>query len=138
MIDQHNEILYLYIPVIVWAALLIIFFAVLARKFTLGRWDTNNPNPYSGETLGLPKGTFRGILTLTIMFVAVLLEIFTLNNPNYENQIDKFLTAFQMVLAFYFGSQVMSQLTSAETEKTEMISKNLGKEQPKKPDEGDV
>ena len=131
MINKENEILYLYIPIITWAALLIIFFLILARKFTLGKWDAKNPNPYSGETLGLPKGTLRGILTLTIMFVAILLEIFTLNNPDYERHISQFLTAFQMVIAFYFGGQVMSQLTAAETKKTEMISENLGKSESK-------
>ncbi len=136
MINQENEILYLYIPVIAWAALLIIFFLVLARKYTLGKWDTSNPNPYSGETLGLPKGTLRGILTLTIMFVAILLEIFTLNTPEYEHHISQFLTAFQMVIAFYFGGQVMSQLTNAETKKTEMISENLNKSESQEPGDG--
>ena len=111
----------------------------LANKYTFGNWTKENPNPYEDETLGLPKGTFRGILTLTIMFVAIMLEIFTLNdsgNNHYENSIAKFMTAFQMVLAFYFGSQVMSTLTSAETKKTEAISGKLSEDD--KPSTGDA
>ena len=71
------ELMLLYVPILIWVGLLIIYFIFLAKKYTFGDWTKDNPNPYEGETLGLPKGTFRGILTLTIMFVAVLLEIFT-------------------------------------------------------------
>ena len=121
-----NDKMLLYIPILVWGTLVIVYFIFLTRKFTFGNWPKENPNPFCNETLCLPKGTFRGILTLTIVFTAVLLEVFTLNdNPTgphkYEDSISKFMTAFQMVLAFYFGSQVMTTLTNAETKKTETI-----------------
>ena len=134
--NADNEILLLYIPVMVWALLIIIFFYALSRKYTFGKWEKDCPNPFNEETLCFPKGTFRGILTITIMFVAILLEIFTLKHPEYENHIGKFLTAFQMVLAFYFGSQVMSTLTNAETKKTEAISGKLSEDE--KPSTGDA
>jgi len=117
----QDDLLLLYVPVMIWTFLLVVYFFFLGRKFTFGNWTASNPNPYCDETLGLPKGTFRGVLTITIMFVAILLEVFTLRNPEYEKHTEKFLTAFQMVLAFYFGSQVMSTLTKAETKKTEAI-----------------
>ena len=121
-----NDKMLLYIPIVVWGALVIVYFIFLTRKFTFGNWTKENPNPFNDETLCMPKGTFRGILTLTIVFTAVMLEVFTLNDSQagshkYEDSISKFMTAFQMVLAFYFGSQVMTTLTNAETKKTETI-----------------
>lgn len=124
-ITCSNNLLLLYVPIMVWTFMLIVYFFFLARKFTFGNWTAQNPNPYCDETCGLPKGTFRGILTITIMFVAVVLEIFTLENPQYEAHTAKFMTAFQMVLAFYFGSQVMNTLTNAETKKTQAISQGI-------------
>lgn len=119
-----NDVWLLYVPILVWSLLLIIYFIFLTLRFTCGKWE-KQANPYCNETLGMPKGTLRGILTLTILFVAILLEVFTLSHPEHEKNTAQFIVAFQMVLAFYFGSQVMNQVTTAEKEKTQAVANSF-------------
>jgi hypothetical protein len=101
-----------------WCALMFVFLYFLGRKYTFGDWTQQNPNPYQDETLGMPKGTMRGLITLTLLFFTVILELHAIRNPLIENWTDKYITSFQMVLAFYFGSQVVSNLSSKDLEKT--------------------
>ena len=69
---------------------------------------TENPN--INETLGLPTGTVRGSLALTLMVSALAMTIAALGMPSEikENSfiVDNFdfiKTAFLMMIAFYFG-----------------------------------
>ena len=78
-------------------------------------------NPFASETMGLPPGTIRGAIALTVtigglaMFVATLgmdpsIEVNTLFVDNMEF----FKTAFLMVIAFYFGNKSLEALSKSE------------------------
>ena len=111
--------------VLAWIVLVILFFIFLLRKYTFGNWTEENPNPYKKETMGLPRGILRGVLTLSILFIVMLLEV---NNLFFdpqdlevagrifipEERFGQMLVAFQMVIAFYFGGKVMHHVTQAE------------------------
>ena len=59
-----------------WIVLVILFMAVLMRKYTFKVWTKEEPNPYQDETLGIPPGVFRAILTLSVISRFLLLEPF--------------------------------------------------------------
>lgn len=103
--------------VVVWLVFMCIVFGILLKKFTFGNWTPENPNPYQGETFGMPRGVFRGFITLSLVFIVMLLEIVNLVTEGLEGKIDQLLVAFQMMLAFYFGSKVMHHVTSADERK---------------------
>jgi hypothetical protein len=68
-------------------------------------------NPYQSDSFGLPPGTIRGILALTALVMFLLVEGVNLWSPaSLEGQFDGLVTAFQMVLAFYFGSRAVEVL----------------------------
>ena len=113
-----NDIfLFIYLPVIVWVLLMVILFYYLVRKYPLGDWDEENPNPYQGETFAMPRGVMRGMLTLSLIFIVMLMEVVNLKMPEFEDLIEKLLVAFQMMIAFYFGSKVMHHVTKADERK---------------------
>ena len=77
---------------------------------------TENPN--INQTLGLPTGTIRGTLALTLMIGALALTIAALGMENSlrENtflidNFDFFKTAFLMMIAFYFGNKSLELLS---------------------------
>ena len=81
-------------------------------------------NPNKGETLGLPKGTIRGTLALTLMIVGLAMTIaaFGMDNVLKENtflvdNFDFFKTAFLMMIAFYFGNKSL-ELIGYKSQKT--------------------
>lgn len=117
-----------YVPILTWLILVLILFVILLRKYTFGHWTKENPNPGEGETLELPRGTFRGILTLTLLFVTVILETVSVHTPGFEDNVHEFLVGFQMMIAFYFGSKVMHHITSTDRQKTEIISESTRQE----------
>lgn len=106
------------VTVLLWVIGIAVVFYKLLRKYTFGKWTKANPNPYETETFGMPRGTFRGILTLSLLFIVMLLEVVNLAMTGLETKIDQLLVAFQMMLAFYFGSKVMHHVTSADRTKT--------------------
>ena len=114
----------LYLPIIIVLALVVILFAFLLFKYTFGNWTPENPNPYAGETLGLPRGIFRGVLTVVLLFVTVLFEMNNLSLGRDESFIQEFMVAFQMMIAFYFGSKVMHHVTASEKKKTQVKEEN--------------
>ncbi|GAB4326924.1 MAG: hypothetical protein Kow0037_00150 [Calditrichia bacterium] len=120
-------LLQVYIPLLVWLGLVVIFLIILARKYTFGKWTPENPNPYKNETLGMPRGTMRGVITLTLLILVALLEVQSLIHPEIEKVIDKLLVAFQMMLAFYFGSKAMHHVTAADERKTRQILEMMRK-----------
>lgn len=70
----------------------------------------NNPN--QEETLGLPPGTVRGTIALSVLVGGLAMLIASLAMPGKYSQneflVDNFeyiKTAFLMVIAFYFGSK---------------------------------
>jgi magnesium-transporting ATPase (P-type) len=74
-------------------------------------------NPNAEETLGLPPGTVRGTLALSVLVVAMAMMIASLAMPESmresEVMIDHFeflKTGFVMVIAFYFGTKSLEIL----------------------------
>ncbi len=108
-----------------WITLVIILFIFLIKKYTLKEWTKENPNPYQGESLGIPRGVMRSVLTLSVLFIVMLLQINSLFfSPKDllvgkeifipEARFGQLMTAFQMVIAFYFGGKVMHHFAQAE------------------------
>ncbi len=69
-------------------------------------------NPNINETLGLPTGTVRGSLALTLMVAAMAMTIAALGmdttvkeNTFIVDNFDFIKTAFLMMIAFYFGNK---------------------------------
>ncbi len=76
-----------------------------------------NINPHAEETLGLPPGSVRGILAISLLVGGLSLFIASLGMSSElkENQflIDNFeffKTAFLMMIAFYFGDKALKHL----------------------------
>ena len=114
----------IYVPIAVWLVLIIVLFILLLRKYTFGNWTPEHKNPHDGETFDMPRGIFRGIITLTLLYVAIILELANVRIIGLELELREFLIAFQMMIAFYFGSKVMDHITSVDKRKTEYVSKS--------------
>lgn len=74
-------------------------------------------NPHAGSTLGLPEGTIRGTLALSLAIGALALLIASLGidhtmplNELFVDAFDFFKTAFLMMIAFYFGNKSLQYL----------------------------
>ena len=74
-------------------------------------------NPHCKETLGLPKGTIRGTLALTLMVGGLAMTIAALGMENsikedtfLVDNFDFFKTAFLMMIAFYFGNKSLEMI----------------------------
>lgn len=83
--------------------------------------DTNSTstikNPHADETLGLPKGTIRGTLALTLLIGGLAMTIAALDMKNSISEdtflvdnFDFFKTAFLMMIAFYFGNKSLEMI----------------------------
>ena len=112
----------IYIPVMIWLVLSLIFVVVMFKKYTFGDWTKENPNPCDGETFNMPRGTFRGILTLSLLFITVVIELANVKIIGLEAEFSEFMAAFQMMIAFYFGAKVMHHINSVDKTKTKMLA----------------
>lgn len=91
-------------------------------------------NPYGNQSLGLPPGTIRGTLALTLLIGGFSLFIFSMgdNSQIYEgdsfiyDSFDFFKTAFLMMIAFYFGTRSLEIL---QKNHKGIIQKRFGKQQ---------
>lgn len=96
-------------------------------------------NPFAKETMGLPPGTIRGMLALTVtvgglaMFIASLGMNSSLPGSSFfVDNLEFFKTGYLMVIAFYFGSKslevfqkgVDKDVRSSERENGARISEN--------------
>ncbi|MDN5202344.1 hypothetical protein QQ008_13240 [Fulvivirgaceae bacterium BMA10] len=79
------------------------------------RIRTENPN--KDETLGLPKGTIRASLSLSLVVGALAMVISSLDkdssleaNQLFVDNLEFFKTAFLMMIAFYFGNKSLEYL----------------------------
>jgi hypothetical protein len=74
-------------------------------------------NPYKDETFGIPPGTVRGILALTILmgsislFIGLLSQDPPLADSVFYSYFQFFEDAFLMVIAFYFGTKGLDIIT---------------------------
>lgn len=88
------------------------------RQYTAeGVEDGPIENPNINNTLGLPTGTVRGTLALTLMMgglamtiAALGMESFMKENTFLIDNFDFFKTAFLMMIAFYFGSKSLEMI----------------------------
>jgi hypothetical protein len=97
---------------IIWFLGIIFFLIYLVLKYD----PMKNPDsPYVYETLSLPPGVFRAILTVTLLFAIVLLEGYALTSIDKHEPIQKILnpliTAFELMIAFYFGTKMVSMVS---------------------------
>jgi hypothetical protein len=86
-------------------------------RFTSTPMNEPKDNPNSDQSLGLPPGTIRGIIALSLLVAVLALAIVYFGNEKTlrENEIfidslDFFKTAFLMMIAFYFGSKSLELL----------------------------
>jgi len=122
--------------IILWIAIMVLYYswAIYFYNVNMGLTDNDwqkiedsgntNPtvetrvaNPEQGESLGLPAGTVRGTIALSILVGGLALFIASLgrNNVFRENQVlvdyfDFFKSAFLMMIAFYFGGKSLESL----------------------------
>jgi N-acetylmuramidase len=81
-------------------------------------------NPFYDQTFGLPPGTVRGTLALTVMVGGLCLLILAVggsdlfNKEAFQRQLNFFEQAFLMVIAFYFGTKGFEILQQEQTKRT--------------------
>ncbi len=112
--------------VAIWLIGMTFVFLRLVSQYTLGKWTKDNPNPYAKETFAMPRGVFRGMLTLSLLYVFILFEVANLQIVGFEVEMEGLVVGFQMMLAFYFGSKVMHHVTSADRDKKVNITPGPG------------
>lgn len=90
-------------------------------------------NVYKDESLGLPSGTVRATLTLTLMVGALSLFIYSMGDSQIKegesfiyDSFEFFKTAFLMMIAFYFGSRSLEILRPKDSIKNKTGSKGTG------------
>ena len=89
----------------------------IKKKHTREGVEERTVNTNKDETLGLPPGTIRGTLALTLLMGALAMTISALGMENTleENTflVDNFnflKTAFLMMIAFYFGNKSLEKI----------------------------
>lgn len=97
-----------------------------SRNHEISSAEIPNTNPNAKETLGLPTGTVRGTIALTLLVGGLAMAIAALGMKSvikedsfFVDNFEFFKTAFLMMIAFYFGNKSL-----------EMIGKKKKKEHP--------
>ncbi len=134
--------------IILWIAVLIAYYAwaIYFYNINLGLTDhdweqialarnTENPmeerdeNPHSVESMGLPPGTVRGTIAITLLVgaLAMTLVLFGEGSRLKDNEIfvdnfDFFKTAFLMMIAFYFGQKSLEYLLPKKEKEKESLA----------------
>jgi len=67
-----------------WLLVMTLVFVGLLWKYTFGKWTADNPNPYAKETFAMPRGVFRGMLTLSLLYIFMLFEVANLQISGLE------------------------------------------------------
>ncbi len=126
--------------IICWLIILVAYYAwaIYFYNINLGwsddKWDrhrlkqatdpsdttpTPNENPNNEETLGLPPGTVRGTLALTLLVAAIALVVGSLGEESViktdsvlADHFEFIKNAFLMMIAFYFGTKGLDALKS--------------------------
>lgn len=112
----------IYLPVMVWMIISVVFIVIMFRKYTFGDWTVDNPNPCDGETFNMPRGTIRGVLTMSLLFITVVIELANARIVGFEQEFPEFMAAFQMMVAFYFGAKVMHHINAVDKSKTKSLA----------------
>jgi hypothetical protein len=134
----------IFIPYLAWA----VYFYNINLGKTNEEWEVINiknataktesekispDNPYREETFGLPKGTIRGSLAITLMVGGLSLFVVAIGHPTilkdnefFHENFDFFKTAFLMMIAFYFGSKGLEILQKRSASEAELKRKEEG------------
>ncbi len=124
--------------IVSWMAILIIYFAWAIGFYNINMGWTDedwkrmyearktNPdaapdepteNPHKDETLGLPGGTVRGTIALSLLIGGLAMMIASLSfkdrlqpNEYFIDNFEFFKTAYLMMIAFYFGNKSLEFL----------------------------
>jgi|AntRauTorckE6833_2_1112554.scaffolds.fasta_scaffold10249_3 hypothetical protein len=129
-----REFLMLYVPVIIWMVLIIVLFIFLLKHYTFRKWGAQ-PNPYHGETLGMPRGVIRATLSISLLFFVLLFETFSLSIETLEARTENLFTAFELMVAFYFGGKVMHHLSASDKKKNRDVANVIRSQQKSLPQE---
>ena len=123
--------------IIIWIGILVLYFswAIYFYNINMGLTDRDwakmedqksqgiavtepDVNPQASESLGLPPGTVRGTIALTLLIgaMAIIIVMFGKKLPMRDNELfidffDFFKTAFLMMIAFYFGAKSLQYLS---------------------------
>jgi hypothetical protein len=97
--------------------------------------DTSKPltepdiNPNAEETFGLPPGTVRGTIAISLLVGTLAMAIVSFGKQNIvkDNEIfvdgfEFFKTAFLMMIAFYFGQKSLEYLLPAKKKSDDSVS----------------
>jgi len=91
--------------------------------FEIDPKDLEEPkeNPYKNETFGLPSGTVRGSIALTLLMGGISMLIMAIGYPQFSDisNFKFFIDAFLMMVAFYFGSKSLQYLQPSKKEEKE-------------------
>lgn len=112
-------------PYLAWA----VYFYNINQGRTNEEWEKINndtvpsinakevENPYKNQTFGLPKGTIRGSLAITLMVSALAMFVVAMGQPDilstnqfFHENYEFLKTAFLMMIAFYFGAKSLEYL----------------------------
>lgn len=124
--------------IIVWIAIMVLYYSwgIYFYNVNLGLTDNDwnkleqndgtdptvqnrTANPEKGESLGLPSGSVRATIALSVLVGGLALFIASMGRNSFlkENQVmvdyfDFFKTAFLMMIAFYFGGKSLETLVA--------------------------
>lgn len=93
-------------------------------------------NPFQDQTFGLPPGTVRGTMALTVLVGGLCLLILAIggsklfDEPAFARQLNFFEQAFLMVIAFYFGTKGFEIMQQEETKRMEAQMKSPAARKP--------
>lgn len=121
LVDAHWLVVVTVVVLLVWLIALLVFLFTMIRRFTLrdpATWP-GGVHPFAGETLAMPRGVFRAVLTVSLLVSVLFMEIVSLTQGGLEGYLEQLLLAFQMMLAFYFGGKVMHHLAAVDKYKEE-------------------
>jgi Trk-type K+ transport system membrane component len=121
---DRAAMLTVFLPLMIWLGLVIIFLLFLLLRFPFAGRKTSRSyiNPYKTETMGIPRGVIRGILALTVLVAVVILQIYAIRFFESDTKISSFLTAFEVVLGFYFGAKVVHHIASTDKNKVKAVA----------------
>jgi len=95
--------------------------------------EERDVNPNKEQTLGLPPGTVRGTLTLTLLIASISIAIAYMgeesslrNDEFFIDNFDFFKQAFLMMIAFYFGSKSLEYISKTGKTGEEITERDLG------------
>ncbi|HQQ97186.1 MAG TPA: hypothetical protein PLX35_07975 [Cyclobacteriaceae bacterium] len=101
-----------------------------------------NENPYADQTFGLPPGTVRGTIAISLVVIAMALTIASIsmdaairNDVTMVDHFDFLKKAFLMMIAFYFGSKSLEILQNSPTSPVDPTKQTNKQESPKPPDD---